>query len=55
MARNYMIELGPVKCIHCGKSVYALIRSREELETFSCLDCLTSSNILKITEVTDEN
>lgn len=53
MARNYMIELGPVKCIHCGESVYALIRSREELETFSCIECSISKP--NITEVTDEN
>lgn len=55
MARNYMIELGPVKCVHCQKSVYAFIRTREELERFSCLDCLTSSNIQISTEATNEN
>jgi len=41
MSRNYMIEMIKVLCTKCGKELWCLIRSQEELNTLLCERCLT--------------
>ncbi len=40
MGRNYLIEMLKVLCTKCGKELWCLVRSQEELNTLLCEECL---------------
>ena len=40
MGRNYLIEMLKVLCTKCGKELWCLVRSQEELNILLCEECL---------------
>lgn len=42
---SFLVMLRPVPCVKCGLEVRALVRTKEEQDSFMCKECSENINI----------